>query len=72
LTIKNTCFLDNDFLRLAPVTFGFPEVVVEGNYGSFDEDVVCQFVAEFEDGNAIDELVNATCVEYDADICLAR
>jgi hypothetical protein len=70
--MKNSCFLDNDFLRQAPVmTFGNPEVVVEGVYGTPDEDVECQFIAEFESGAGLEQLVNFTCVEYDADTCLA-
>jgi hypothetical protein len=73
LTIKNTCFEDNAFLRQAPViTFGFPPLDVSNNYGEFDEDLACQFIAEFQDESALEALVNYTCVEYDADSCQAK
>jgi hypothetical protein len=73
LTIKNTCFDDNTFLRQAPVlTFGFPPVDVSNNYGELDVDLVCQFIAEFQDTSSLEALVNYTCVEYDADSCKAK
>jgi hypothetical protein len=73
LTIKNTCFYDNSFLRQAPVlTFGFPPVDASNNYGELDEDLACQFIAEFQDESSLEALVNYTCVEYDADSCNAK
>jgi hypothetical protein len=73
LTIKNTCFTDNTFLRQAPVlTFGFPPVDASNNYGELDVDLVCQFIAEFQDEPSLEALVNYTCVEFDADSCKAK
>jgi hypothetical protein len=73
LTIKNTCFNDNTFLRQSPVlTFGFPPVDASNNYGELDVDLVCQFIAEFQDVPSLEALVNYTCVEFDADSCKAK
>ena len=70
--MKNTCFLDNNFRREAPVmVFDGHPVEASNNYGTQDDDVACQFLIEFPNDAALEALQNYTCIEYDADSCQA-
>jgi len=71
--MKRSCFDGNDFLRQAPVlTLGGPTLDLTENWGSEDDDVVCQFISDFPTEEAVQALVNFTCVDYDSDSCKAE
>jgi hypothetical protein len=72
LTIQNTCFIDNNFIREAPViVFDEQPVVASNNFGTFDDRVACQFIIEIPDDEALEDLEKFTCIEYDAAECKA-
>ena len=70
--MKNCCFIDNDFKRNAPViTLGAPEVVAVNNFGTFDDNLTCAFLGDFQDEPSLEAIANYTCFGYDSDICTA-
>ena len=72
LTIKNTCFENNNFRREAPVmVFDGHPVEASNNWGTQDDDVACQFLIQFPNDASLEKLQNYTCIEYDAVECQA-
>jgi hypothetical protein len=73
LIIKNCCFLDNEFLRYAPVVLieQFATLTASENYGNVidDPDLACNFAISFDDVVDYEKLQNFRCVEFDADEC---
>ena len=71
--MKNCCFINNNFRRVAPVIVydGHP-VEASNNYGTFDDDLVCEFVGEFPNNAALEFLANYTCIDFDVDECQAN
>ena len=53
------------------MVFDQQPVEASGNYGTMDNGLACQFLAEFPDNDALETLSNFTCTEYDATSCQA-
>ena len=76
LIVKNCCFLDNEFLRYAPVVLieQFATLTASENYGNVigDPNLACDFAISFDDVVDYENLQNFRCVEFDATECAAR
>lgn len=70
LTIKDSCFVDNDFIGFGPIhAYGGTTLDVSNNYISRDNLIICQFAAKsnsFSPQNTRD----VTCVDADAVKCV--
>jgi len=62
LSVKNSCFVDNDFVGEGAVIVQQEEDILEssGNYGTFDDDLKCQFIS----------IIGTNCRDYDSDVCV--
>ena len=84
LIIENTCFLDNEFLKYAPVILHGSQasLTASGNYGNVigDEDLACDFAILFQSTAEADfslmktnadfmDMNNFTCVDFNATEC---
>lgn len=75
ITIENTCFLDNEFLRYAPVILYGPQAVLTAseNYGNGnvtgDEQLACEFAIQFNRIADFENLENFECIDFDATEC---
>jgi hypothetical protein len=70
--IKSSCFIDNMFLRDAPVIVVGSEFVSEGNFGTEQTDLICPFLANFESPvDSDDGGGEAICTSFEADECQA-
>lgn len=68
--MKNNCFIDNNFISQAPVlVFDDAPIDIMNNFGTFDDDVKCQFIAEYPSNVARERPENALCADYDAESC---
>ena len=71
--IKNCCFLDNEFLRYAPVVLieQFATLTASGNFGNVigDPDLKCDFAISFDNVLDYENLENFRCIEFDANEC---
>jgi hypothetical protein len=76
LIVKNCCFLDNEFLRYAPVVLieEFATLTASENYGNVigDPDLACDFAIFFDDVVDYENVQNFRCVEFDATECTHR
>jgi hypothetical protein len=68
--IENTCFIDNEFRRYAPVNLRGPKAVLttSGNYGNVfgDENLACDFAMTFPTIDDYEKNRNFACIDYDA------
>jgi hypothetical protein len=71
LEIRSSCFIDNDFFRTAPVNLIGSQFVSEDNFGTPDSDLLCEFIAFFNGIVEEADGLNATCTDYDSDVCLS-
>jgi hypothetical protein len=73
VTIENTCFLDNEFSKYAPVVLlgGTAVFTASENYGNVfgDENLECDFAISFKNIQDFGEVTNFTCTEFDAPEC---
>jgi len=62
ISVKNSCFVDNDFVGEGAVIVQQEEDIIEssGNYGTFDDGLKCQFIS----------IGGTTCRDYDSDVCV--
>jgi len=78
LTLRNSCFEDNDFIGDAPiVVFGGAEIDLRNNFlSSIDDELLCPFVVTFEDDlarqMAKETMSRFTCTSADAEECAAE
>jgi hypothetical protein len=75
VTIENTCFVDNEFLKYAPVILRASEAVLtsSGNYGNVigDEKLACDFAISFRNQEDFENMNDATCFNFTATECAA-
>ena len=65
LDISDTCLLNNNFTGTAPIiAVGDVEINAANNYGTMDDAVECQFIAQVPQLGG-----NATCLDYDLAEC---
>ena len=69
MTIRDSCFIDNNFIGAGPVlSLQGNSISTSGNYGTFDNGVQCQFVVKTQNVVAGDR----TCIPYQESECLSK
>lgn len=73
MILKNSCFIENDFLGYAPVVLEDADFfVLIGNYADdTDDSLDCNFLARFA-SEEDRELLNFHCIQRQSDNCKAE
>ena len=73
ITMKNTCFQSNDFLREAPIVAVNSLVLSTNNYvDRKDDNLACGLFAVFESDDALQQLSNFVCLDPRSRECRAQ